>query len=332
MKEINLRRGLLGILFLGIGGLISLFGYYQDLHIFSPALHKSVPSSELNIATSTATSTVEATESAQMTPIGDSYFFFTDGENVYYDSYIFQDPIILTNTDPDTFEIVGATGDRIEPSYAKDKDSVYVFDNEGCGVWEVPDADVESFRVIPPINLGSGLSWKYIYTDKNQVFLREYGNDPEELVFFEKELDPEDIYNTAEGIGFGNEKMTLLYKWQYEGACGAKSLLLLPIEGLNAINAERLGVCGGGIFSEYFYYGDGEHIYTDYYPNIYRDTQLLEQIDAKTFTYLGMGEDQDVHGNNNYYAKDKDHVFINCGETLQGADPAAFEFHPNIKG
>ncbi len=135
--------------------------------------------------------------------------------------------------------------------------------------------------------------------DKNNVY---YGSSILE------ELDPATF---LVGIGFIKDALHVFYD-----ESGLPDLFT-HIPNADPDSFEFVGYCAGYEIDTYTYYRDKYRVYIN--------AEQKPYINAASFQYLGTFQKNDKHfGLETAFAKDKNFVYKNCGEIIEGADPLTF--------
>ena len=135
--------------------------------------------------------------------------------------------------------------------------------------------------------------------DKNNVY---YGN------FILKGLDPATF---VVGKGFVRDASYVFFEEP-----GLPPYYTI-IENADPESFEIIGYCDGYDVEMYYYYRDKHRVYVN--------AEAKPYIDTGSFQYLGTFQKNDKRlGQETAIAKDKNFVYKNCGEIIEGADPITF--------
>jgi len=233
--------------------------------------------------------------------------FYKDDNYIYW--WYINDPgesaiLLQTDFDVNTFRVLGA-----HAKYARDKNGVYLVHSRHTDfptLSKVPGADPLTFTSFE-------LSDYYeVFLDKNQVYLREYDSNADDL---EKLVNLSDLTGAQEGrsgLGyFGDSNNTILLI-----GAGLNGFFAEALEGVDAHSFEVLGECrpsDGFLHSTYYYFKDKNDVYDSEGTPLNVDLNSLKIYDDGYLIY---------------HIKDKDAVYEKCGALMKGVDSDTFEFTP----
>lgn len=232
--------------------------------------------------------------------------YFTDAVNVYGRKE-------KLNLSPEGFDpLVGGYG------YMKDAYKVVHFGEYDRGMGSViEEADPNTFSAVPVPNAFNTMQSYFV--DKNKLYLRHYCNEKsiEACRQMEDSIDLSDLVVSNQGMIFKDTDTVLSVVPGYESIPPG----IVEVRNVHAPTYEVLGDCKMRNFSDLQYAQDTNGVY------LHGSNGVPLPIDVETFAhydYWVRVPQEHTHSGILIFAEDKNNVYVNCTQKLEGVSPEDF--------